>query len=58
MIEKYLGVLLFLLAVMVLAASGDLDALPVLLPCAAVTGYLIVRYSRPGTALLLYRRKR
>jgi hypothetical protein len=43
---------------MVLAASGDLDALPVLLPCAAVTGYLIVRYSRPGTALSLYRRKR
>ncbi len=58
MIERYLGVLLFLLAVLVLAASGDLDALPVLLPCAAVTGYLIVRYSRPGTALSLSRRKR
>jgi hypothetical protein len=58
MTEKYLGVFLFLVAVLVLAASGDLGALPFLLPCAALAGYLIVRYSGPGTALSLSRRKR
>ena len=58
MLKQYFGVLLILLSFLVLSASGNLGALPILLPCAAVTGYLIVRYSGHRTALSLSSRKR
>lgn len=58
MARQWLGFILFLSAIPVLAASGDLGALPVLLPCAALSGYLIVRYSSRRTALSLEGNKR
>lgn len=56
MAKQWLGFGLVLMSLIVLAASGNLAGLPVLLPLAAGTGYMIVRVA--NRTLLLQGKKR
>jgi hypothetical protein len=58
MAKQWFGFGLVLMSLVVLAASGNLAGLPVLLLLAAVTGYLIVRVANRHGALLPQRKKR
>jgi hypothetical protein len=58
MAKQWMGFALVLVSLSVLVVSGNLAAIPVLLPFAVVTGYLIVRLANRHSALLPQRKKR
>jgi hypothetical protein len=58
MAKHWPGVALFLVSMVVLGAFGNLNVLPILLPFAAIAGFLAVGLANRHRSLSLPRKKR